>query len=411
MNIQKLQDILRDLDISNLVKIVFHSPKKGAEFKKIVGRAVLVKGQAVVQFEQFTQTQAFHKNVALDEFCNTVLDIMNDFDKFEIYSTYKDYFVICKQSSDIKIRAVANHLNNNSNDNSASNINNNLNSIISNNTQQNLSNTNLVLSHNKQKKYVLPQGVVVPPLVDLGVFDKQGKVINSKYDKFKQINKFVELVHDVVKNNTNKKLSIVDFGCGKSYLSFIVYYYLTEIAGFEVDMVGLDLKADVVENCNKIAQKYDYKGLKFVAQDIKDFVPNGDIDIVISLHACDTATDYALFNAIKWGAKSIICVPCCQHELFAQMRLNSILLNHGIVKERIAALLTDSIRANVLTLHDYNSQILEFVDLAHSPKNLCIRATKSTVSPKKKEQAKQEIDQAINEYKVSPTICRLCNVE
>ena len=249
----------------------------------------------------------------------------------------------------------------------------------------------------------------VPALVDLGVFTKEGKVVKSKYDKYKQINKFIELIDHEIRKNDYKELTILDFGCGKSYLTFVLYYYFVEIKKINVKMIGLDLKEDVINKCNEIAKRYNYENLHFELGDINGYKYNNKVDMVITLHACDTATDYALYNAIKWNTKMIFSVPCCQHELNAQMKSEdlSILTNYGIIQERVAALMTDAIRANLLESVGYKTQLLEFIDIAHSPKNILVRAVKSNISKEKREKALKEVDNIIKEFNFDQTLYRL----
>ena len=265
------------------------------------------------------------------------------------------------------------------------------------------------MTHNTAKNYLLKEGTYIPPLVDLGVFTKEGKIVNSKYDKYKQINKFIEIVEDSLKNYKSKTINIIDFGCGKSYLTFVLYYYLVEIKQMDVHITGLDLKSKVIDNCNKIAKKYGYSNLEFKLGNINSYKHPTDVDMVVTLHACDTATDYALFNAICWNAQIILSVPCCQHEINKQMKASNakLITRYGIIKERTAALMTDAIRANMLEYCGYKTQILEFIDIEHSPKNLLIRAIKGSVSDKRKQELLNEVKTIIEEFNLEPTIVKL----
>ena len=233
-------------------------------------------------------------------------------------------------------------------------------------------------SHNREKDYILREGENIPALVDLGVFTKDFKIVRARYDKFRQINRFVELVAQGVRDENMERIRILDFGCGKSYLTFILYYYFAVRRGMETEIIGYDLKEDVVGRCNEIAARYGYTGLRFETADVtKDKLADTEIDMVVTLHACDTATDYALAYAIRRGVKHIFSVPCCQHEINLSIRKGGeldLLLEHGIIKERVCALLTDSIRAAVLEDAGYAVDVIEFVDFEHSPKNLMLRA-------------------------------------
>lgn len=235
-------------------------------------------------------------------------------------------------------------------------------------------------SHNRKKEYILQEGENIPALVDLGVFTPDFKIVKAKYDKYKQINRFIELVDDAFRASEQQEITILDFGCGKSYLTFILYYYFTVKRGVKATILGYDLKEDVVEHCNAIAQKYGYDGLRFAVSDVtRDTLADTHVDMVVTLHACDTATDYALWYAVEKGVKHIFSVPCCQHEINATIHKGGdfdVLLRHGLLQERFSALLTDSIRAAVLEDMGYTVDVIEFIDFAHSPKNLMLRCVK-----------------------------------
>jgi SAM-dependent methyltransferase len=263
-------------------------------------------------------------------------------------------------------------------------------------------------SHNREKQYILRQGTSIPPLIDMGVFTKEGKVAAAMQGKYRQINRFIEIIDDEVgKLDPKKPMHIIDFGCGKSYLTFILYHYLTEIKKLSVSMTGLDLKRDVIEKCNTAARKNGYEDLSFQVGDIGGYDHSGPLDMVVTLHACDTATDYALYNAIRWGADMIFSVPCCQHEANAQINSEdfAILTRYGLIKERVASLMTDAIRANLLEACGYRVQLIEIVAFDHTPKNIMIRAAKRPGGNRKK--ALAEVDALCGEFGLDLTLYRL----
>lgn len=366
---------------SKVQKLVISKPvSKQSEFKKITVNLM----PKFYQIAKYTEKQVFHENVTADKIAERCFEITDGtFLQLNAWSDEKETYITISKKGKIffKEKKVS--------------------------TSGSLPAT---VEHNRKKQYILSEGEVIEPLVDMGIFTKEGKVVQSMYDKYKQINRFIEIIDDSIRQQDYKKLNIIDFGCGKSYLTFIVYYYLTEIKKIDATIIGLDLKKDVIEKCNKASEKYGYKNLRFELGDINGYKCPFDVDMVITLHACDTATDFALYNAINWGAKMIFSVPCCQHELNAQIETDSlsILTRYGIIQERFSALLTDSIRGNLLEYCGYKTQLLEFIDFAHTPKNILIRATlKQNPSKASKEKALCEVQKAIDEFNVSPTLYKL----
>lgn len=265
-----------------------------------------------------------------------------------------------------------------------------------------------IFAHNRKKKYLLEEGEKIPFLIDLGVMTKEGRIIRAKYDKFKQINRFLEFIEDIIPQlPKDRRLHIIDFGCGKSYLTFAMYYYLCEKKGYQVKMTGLDLKKDVIRHCNELAKIYGYEDLEFLVGDIASYEEETEVDLVVTLHACDTATDFALAKAVAWDASVILSVPCCQHELNKQIEQSMLapIMDYGLLKERFSALMTDGMRAKLLESKGYQVQILEFIDMEHTPKNILIRAVKKRkMSENKKAQSRQEFEECRQFFKANPIL-------
>lgn len=374
--------IINEICKDNIIKVVISNKKnKEIKYNKIAFQLKEKNNKEYYQIEKFTDKQVFHENIEIKDLSNKMIEYMKeDFKQLNAWSNNTAYDVKISKKGKVFLGKKKNN------------------------------NENVVnKGHNKEKNYILKEGMIIQPLIDLGVFTKEGKVVNSKYDKYKQINRFVEIIDDEIKRNDFKELTILDFGCGKSYLTFVLYYYFVEIKKINVKMIGLDLKEDVIKKCNDIAKRYNYENLHFELGDINGFKYNDKVDMVITLHACDTATDYALYNAIKWNTKMIFSVPCCQHELNGQMKTDalSILTKYGIIQERVAALMTDSVRANLLEAVGYKTQLLEFIDISHSPKNILIRASKANISEDKKEKALSEVKGLMDQFNLNPTLFNL----
>ncbi|WP_055069858.1 class I SAM-dependent methyltransferase [Clostridium massiliamazoniense] len=379
---EELKKIIGEITASKVIKIVLSNKKnKDYDFNKIVFSLKENKNGEFYQIEKYTDKQVFHENIDFEDLEEKVNEYIED--NYKQLGAWTDEYTF-----DVKISKKGKVLlNKRKSDNKAL----------------------VKKSHNKEKNYILKEGMIIEPLIDLGVFTKEGKVVKAKYDKYKQINRFIELIDDEVKNKDLKELTILDFGCGKSYLTFVVYYYFAKIKNIDVKIIGLDLKADVIKKCNDIAKRYKYENLHFELGDINGFKYNNKVDMVITLHACDTATDFALYNAIKWNTNMIFSVPCCQHEFNKQIESDelSILTKYGIVQERVAALMTDAVRANLLEAIGYKTQLLEFIDIAHSPKNILIRASKGKVSKEKREKALNEVKSLMNKFNLEPTLFKL----
>lgn len=370
--------MLENIEIKNIIRGTISNPRNNSKYIKGYIRPVEIKGNSMMQIELFTETQSFAHNYNYDEFSEIINTIMLDsfFQLNIITNEYNYSFKYTKK----------NHL-------------------LSNKIKNKEIKTLLNVSHNKQKKYILNDGNIIPPLVDLGVMTQDGKIVPSYYDKYRQINRFLEIIDDTIKAFKEQELNIIDFGCGKSYLTFIVYYYLVNIKNIKTNIVGLDLKADVIKKCNEIAKNYGYNSLNSEIGDISLYKPHFRVDLIITLHACDVATDYAMYHAIKLHSKYLLSVPCCQHEINNQIKKSSsFLASYGIVKERMSALLTDTIRAKLLEYSGYNVDILEFVDFDASPKNLLVRAKYTGNSNAK---ALDEVKQILDEFTIDQTLYKL----
>lgn len=350
---QQLLQLLQDTFSNRLTQVILSNSKDKDRILKVKIRPVLLKDQIVFQKTDYIGTKVFHDNYSAEEIMKKTVAYMEDtFKQAEIETADFKAVVLVSKKGKITIKKQKK------------------NGAVPKQTE---------LAHNRQKQYVLDATCPIGFLVDLGVQDENGKINKSKYDKFRQINRYLEFVRDVLPHlDKERKIRIIDFGCGKSYLTFALYYYLHEMLGYNLSVVGLDLKEDVITKCNALSIKYGYEKLKFIRGDIATYEDTQDVDMVVSLHACDTATDYALEKAIGWNAKVIFAVPCCQHEVNRQMKSEFLApaLKYGIIKERMSALLTDAIRANLLEELGYDTDILEFIDMEHTPKNLLIRAVK-----------------------------------
>ena len=376
-----IMNIIESKSPSQILKITASNPiSKQCDYFRITLKQIQIGGKVCFLAEKLKGKQAFHQNIMEDELVGwlqnniefvykQVCVVLSDTDVTYLYSANGNCKRLSKQTQSKHVQ---------------------------------------IGSVNRAKNYLINEGDDIPALVDLGVFTKEGKIVRPMFDKFKQINRFVEILDDQFKNFPGDKITILDFGCGKSYLTFIVYYYFSVIKNVDVKIVGYDLKADVVKNCNALAQKYGYKNLQFVVADVsKDKLADEHIDCVISLHACDTATDYALHYAISRNVKYIFSVPCCQHEVNLSIKNGGeldCLLKYGIIKERTSSLLTDAIRGMILEDCGYSVDMLEFVDFAHSPKNIMIRACRCRQQSNKN---RKHIQSLMEKYQFSQKLFQL----
>lgn len=373
---KELVEFLEEFISERLIRIIISGARNAGEVSKVRIRPVLLKGEIKYQCSETHGTKELHKNYDKRELISRIEQWMeNDFRQLQLESQNGTGNVLVSKKGKMTVRYKR---------------------------SQNCAGTSAILTHNRKKRYILEEGIPVDFLVDLGVMTKEGKIVRAKYDKFRQINRFLEFIEDILPQLAkDREVTILDFGCGKSYLTFAMYYYLKSLKGYDVNIIGLDLKADVIMHCNELAEQYGYDKLKFLQGDIASYTGTDHVDMVVTLHACDTATDYALAKAVAWGAQVILSVPCCQHELNSQIQneMLSPVFSYGILKERMAALITDGLRAQLLTEAGYDTQILEFIDMQHTPKNLLIRAVRSGKRKKKK-----ELETCMQALHVTPTL-------
>ncbi len=388
---KQLCDALNQFLNEDLQGVVLSNSRDREKLLKVQIRPVAIQGNLKFQAEEFAGNQVFHKNLNKAQAEAYIIDLLEkQMKQMELKSPLGTVqaLVSKKGKMTVKIR-----------EKKASSGEYPKISLLS--RQEKLSR----LSHNRLKRYILEEGIPVPFLVDLGVMTAEGQIVRAYYDKFRQINRFLEFVEDVLPClDKSKETVIIDFGCGKSYLTFAMYYYLKEKMGYSIRIIGLDLKREVIRHCNELSRKYGYETLQFYQGDIAGYEGVSQVDMVVTLHACDTATDYALAKAVRWGAKVILSVPCCQHELNAQMK-NELLdpvFHYGIIKERMAALYTDALRAEVLENQGYRTQLLEFIDMEHTPKNILIRA----VYHGSRKENEKEIRKIMEFLHVKPALCR-----
>lgn len=382
-----LQSLFTDCLNETLIRVILSNPSSKDGVIKICARPVLKNKSLLFQIEEYTKTQVFHKNLTAGDAGSYLTGKLSS-DASSQTAEFKNALVETKSFTANVLVSKKGTI------------------TIKKKMNASTKQPKISLSHNRKKKYILEEGIPVPFLIDLGVMTQNGSIVNAHYDKFRQINRFLEYIEDILPSlPTGRELRILDFGCGKSYLTFAIYYYLKVLKGYPVRITGLDLKEDVIRHCNELAVKYGYDKLEFLCGDIAYYDGCSQVDMVVTLHACDTATDYALAKAVGWGAKVILSVPCCQHELNKQMKndLLSPVLHYGILKERMAALMTDGLRAQILEANGYRTQILEFIDMAHTLKNLLIRAVYNGHCADNKAQ----IDELLAAFDVNPTLYRL----
>ena len=374
---EKVFELLKEnFENKNITKCIFSNMKGDYEYTKIIIKPLIIKNNFIYQFEQFKNNKAYHSNLTVEESIQKISTIIENFYQYVVFTTEADIQII-RGKKDFNMKSTCNQK-----------------EICS-------------LEHNKVKKYILEEGTPIPFLIRLGIMGEDGKVFKKSYDKFRQINKYLEFIDETIKELKNKKyidthIKAVDFGCGKSYLTFALHYYLKNIQNMTFEVIGLDLKKDVIEHCNQIAKDLNMENIEFLTGDIKDFNKLKNVDLIFSLHACNNATDYSLLKGLELDAKAILAVPCCQHEFNQKMSQNkkseffafeNPIGKHGILLEKFASLATDALRAQVLELCGYKTQVMEFIDMEHTPKNILIRGIKENPN-------KNTLEKKLQEYEV-----------
>lgn len=388
ITMEELRQLLENSLNDELLQMVLSGQRTKEAPVKVKVRPLMHRGSLVFQASLWDGKKEFHKNYEKEEMTAALLAWMSrDFKQMQLDTTAMNATVLVSKKGKATIKKKC----------------------------REIKHQKISLQHNRTKRYLLPEGTPVPFLVKLGVMTPEGKVVKAKYDKFRQINRFLEFVEDICPVLArDRELTMIDFGCGKSYLTFAIYYYLHEVKGYDLKIIGLDLKEDVIAHCAALAQEFGYEKLHFLTGDIADYEGVSQVDLVVTLHACDTATDYALAKAVEWNAQAILSVPCCQHELNRQMNSEILqpVLKYGLLKERMAALITDGLRASMLEELGYQVQVLEFIDMEHTPKNILIRAVKGA-GPKEVRKERQsegaaaELKACMEFLHVNPTLARL----
>jgi len=380
------RELFQQMLDQDLIQIILSNTRDADQAVKVKVRPVCIKGKLYFQETLYRGTQVFHNNYEKEEMQERLLQLMeNLFRQAQVIGVREEATVLVSKKGAVRITRRPKK-------------------------SDKMQGQPRDLSHDRARQYLLPEGQPVDFLVGLGVQTPDGQIVRAKYDKFRQINRYLEFIADVLeKLPSDRELRIVDFGCGKSYLTFAMYYYLNQLKHRKIRVTGLDLKADVIERCRKLAEALHYEGLDFQQGDISGFQGPDHVDMVVSLHACDKATDYALEKAVRWGAAVIMAVPCCQHELNRQIDCEMLkpLLKYGVIQERMAALITDALRANLLEQNGYDTQILEFIDMEHTPKNLMIRAVKSSGMRPRSEVQSAASDRVMEFLHVHPTLKEL----